>query len=48
MVVTDDEKAADHIKFLVNQARDASKVYYHPEIGFNCRMTNLEVFLGLA
>jgi len=48
MITTDDEKAAEHIKFLVNQARDASKGYYHPEIGFNYRMTNLEASLGLA
>ncbi|MCD6450529.1 MAG: LegC family aminotransferase [Thermotogaceae bacterium] len=48
MITTDDEEAAEHIKFLVNQARDASKGYYHPEIGFNYRMTNLEASLGLA
>lgn len=38
----------DHIKFLVNQARDESRGYYHPEIGFNYRMTNLEAAMGLA
>jgi len=48
MVVTDDEKKANHIKFLANQARDTSRGYYHPEIGFNYRMTNLEASLGLA
>ena len=48
MVVTNDEKAADHIKFLVNQARDASSGYHHSEVGFNYRMTNLEAALGLA
>ncbi len=48
MITTNDEKLADHIKFLVNQARDESKGYYHPEIGFNYRMTNLEASLGLA
>ncbi len=48
MVTTDDEERADHIKFLVNQARDASKGYYHTEMGFNYRMTNLEASLGLA
>ena len=39
---------ADHIKFLVNQARDDKRGYYYPEIGFNYRMTNLEASLGLA
>ncbi len=46
MITTNDEKLADHMKFLVNQARDESKGYYHPEIGFNYRMTNLEASLG--
>jgi len=48
MLITDDEKRAKHIKFLVNQARDDSKGYYHPEMGFNYRMTNIEAALGLA
>jgi perosamine synthetase len=49
MVTAGDPKRAGHVKFLVNQARDASKdYYYHPEIGFNNRMTNLEAALGLA
>lgn len=48
MIVTDDETKAEHIKFLVNQARDHSKGYYHPEMGFNYRMTNIEAALGLA
>ena len=48
MVVTDDEKRAEHIKFLVNQARDNSRGYYHPEMGFNYRMTNIEAALGLT
>ncbi len=48
MIVANDEKKAEHIKFLVNQARDASKGYYHPEVGFNYRMTNIEASLGLA
>lgn len=48
MIVTNDVKKAEHIKFLVNQARDSSKGYYHPEMGFNYRMTNIEAALGLA
>ena len=48
MVVTDGIERAEHIKFLVNQARDKSKGYYHPEMGFNYRMTNIEAVLGLA
>ena len=48
MVVTNDKTKSGHIKFLVNQARDDSKGYYHPEMGFNYRMTNVEAALGLA
>lgn len=47
-VVTDDKERAEHLKFLVNQARDISKGYYHTEIGYNYRMTNIEASLGLA
>jgi len=48
MVVARNAKKLDHIKFLANQSRDNSKGYYHPEIGFNYRMTNLEAAIGLA
>lgn len=48
MVVARSPKALDHIKFLVNQGRDASSGFSHPEIGFNYRMTNIEAALGLA
>lgn len=48
MIAAKDGERAKHIKFLVNQARDAERGYYHPELGFNYRMTNLEAALGLA
>lgn len=48
MVIGADTERLEHIKFLANQARDASKGYYHPEVGFNYRMTNIEAALGLA
>ena len=48
MIASDNEVGTKHIKFLVNQARDESKGYYHPEMGFNYRMTNIEAALGLA
>jgi perosamine synthetase len=48
MVVGNYVKRLEHIKFLVNQGRDESKGYYHPEIGFNYRMTNIEAAMGLA
>lgn len=48
MIATNDKKRAEHIKYLVNQARDNFPGYHHSEIGFNYRMTNLEAALGLA
>ena len=48
MVVARDRENLNHIRFLANQARDASKGYFHPEMGYNYRMTNLEAALGLA
>jgi len=48
MIIGRDQKTLEHIRFLVNQARDHSEDYYHPEIGFNYRMTNIEAALGLA
>jgi perosamine synthetase len=48
MVVGKNQKRLKHIKFLVNQARDESQGYYHSEVGFNFRMTNLEAAVGLA
>ncbi len=48
MIAGRDTSRVEHIKFLVNQARDMTKGYFHPEIGFNYRMTNIEASLGLA
>ncbi len=48
MVVGNDIECLDHIKFLVNQARDEAEESFHSEIGFNYRMTNLQAALGLA
>ncbi|MEA4880898.1 MAG: DegT/DnrJ/EryC1/StrS family aminotransferase, partial [Synergistaceae bacterium] len=48
MVVGKDRRKMNHIRFLVNQARDTSRGYFHSELGYNYRMTNLEASLGLA
>lgn len=48
MVVGDNLEQLQHIKYLVNQARDEREDMYHSEIGFNFRMTNLSAALGLA
>ena len=48
MIVGGDHKRVEHIRYLANQAKDPQKSYYHSEIGFNYRMTNIEAALGLA
>lgn len=48
MVVGNDIKRIEHIKFLINQAKDESSGCFHPEIGFNYRITNIEAALGIA
>ncbi|OGG06468.1 hypothetical protein A2777_05815 [Candidatus Gottesmanbacteria bacterium RIFCSPHIGHO2_01_FULL_40_15] len=48
MVVTDDRKKADLMKMLRDHGQDPGRHYYHPLIGFNYRMTNLQAALGTA
>jgi perosamine synthetase len=48
MIIGNDTGRLDHIKYLINQAKDAGHEMYHSEIGFNYRMTNLQAALGLA
>ncbi len=48
MVVGQNAKRLQHIKFLVNQAKDPKNSFFHPEVGYNYRMTNLQAALGLA
>lgn len=48
MVVSKNVKRSEHVKFLVNQARDDKEGYSYSEVGFNYRMTNIEASLGLA
>jgi len=47
-LVGKDASKVAHARFLANQARDEKRGYFHPEIGFNYRMTNIEAALGLA
>jgi perosamine synthetase len=50
MIVGNDAKRLEHVKFLSNQAKNLTESlgHTHPEIGFNYRMTNIEAALGLA
>jgi perosamine synthetase len=47
MCITNDEKLANRMRFLKDHGM-AKRRYYHPEIGFNFRMTNIQAAIGLA
>jgi perosamine synthetase len=47
-VTTDDLALGARMKFLKNHGMDARRRYYHPELGFNYRMTNLQAAVGCA
>jgi perosamine synthetase len=48
MVVTNDPALAERAAFLRDHAMDPRRRYYHPEIGFNYRMTNIQAAIGCA
>ena len=48
MLLTDDEALAKRARFLKDHAMSPDKRYWHPEVGFNYRLTNLQAALGVA
>jgi perosamine synthetase len=48
MVVTNDPALAERAAFLRDHAMDPRRRYFHPEIGFNYRMTNIQAAIGCA
>jgi len=48
MVLTDDPKLAERARSLRNLCFQPGRRFYHEELGFNFRMTNLQAALGLA
>lgn len=48
MVVTDDDALAQRLRTLKDLAHDPKKRFWHAELGFNYRMTNLQAALGLG
>lgn len=48
MVVTNNKFLIDKAKYLKNQAVSLDKDYWHDEVGFNYRMTNICAAIGLA
>jgi len=48
MITTNDEKIYNRAKFLRDHAMSKEKRYWHTEIGFNYRMTNIQAAVGTA
>lgn len=48
IIVTNNQAWAERAFFLENQGRYASNPYWHPEIAYNYRMTNIQAAIGLA
>lgn len=48
MVVTDDDALATRLRILKDLAHSPTKRFWHEEMGFNYRMTNLQAALGLG
>ncbi|MBI2143976.1 DegT/DnrJ/EryC1/StrS family aminotransferase [Candidatus Woesearchaeota archaeon] len=48
MCVTNDEQLAERMRFLRDHAMSPGKRYWHPEIGYNFRMTNVQAAIGVA
>lgn len=48
MVVTDDEALYQKMKLLKGQGMDPARRYWHIEVGYNYRMTNMQAAVGLA
>ena len=48
MVLSDDAKLADKARSLRNLSFEPGRRFYHRELGFNFRLTNMQAALGLA
>ncbi|RJP73361.1 MAG: DegT/DnrJ/EryC1/StrS family aminotransferase [Candidatus Abyssobacteria bacterium SURF_17] len=48
MVVTNDAELDSRVRFLRDHSMDAERRYFHPEIGYNYRMTNVQAAIGCA
>lgn len=48
MITTNDEAMARKIRLLKNHGMDPARRYWHPVVGYNFRMTNIQAAIGLA
>ncbi|RJX34061.1 MAG: DegT/DnrJ/EryC1/StrS family aminotransferase [Desulfarculus sp.] len=48
MVLTDDQELVARLRLLRDHGMDPQRPYWHPVVGYNYRMTNLQAALGVA
>ena len=48
MIITDDDALAKRLRHLTQQAKSHPTEYFHDEVGWNYRMTNISAALGLS
>lgn len=48
MVLSDDEELVARLRLLRDHGMDPQRPYWHPVVGYNYRMTNLQAALGVA
>ena len=48
MLTTNDDQLAEKARFLKDHGMDKERHYWHTEVGYNYRMTNLQAAVGLA
>jgi perosamine synthetase len=48
MVVTDNSELAERVRHLKDHAMDKHRRYWHDEVGYNFRLTNIQAALGCA
>ena len=48
MLTTNDDQLAEKARFLKDHGMDKERHYWHTEVGYNYRMTNLQAAVGVA
>src|SRR5262249_42626503 len=48
MVTTNDAALAHRVRLLKNHGMDSQRRYWHPVVGYNYRMTNIQAAIGVA
>lgn len=48
VIVTNDKDVADYVKFLSSQAKEPQPYYWHAEIGYNYRLSNILAAIGVG